>query len=202
MAFQKRAFKLKLLLLIACLAAAGCGDHTVADKRQAAARFDRGVDLALTHRYRESVRELNEAVRMDPDVQGGLAHCVLASIYATCPDASFRDGDKAVVHANLAVKIACSQRRDWGIWWAWAALASAYAEKGEFDRAIAAQQRAIELADQCDEEIGPRLQRNVRACLRLYESQRPLRTGHITVASLGDAWAQRVFSGDFPEIAE
>jgi hypothetical protein len=70
---------------------------------------------------------------VDQSVQGGLAHGVLASIYAICPDASFRDGDKAVVHASLAVKIACSQRRDWGIWWAWAALAAAYAERGEFD---------------------------------------------------------------------
>ncbi len=202
MTLCRKPLQCELLLLIGCLAAAGCGAHSVGKTQQAAVHYVRGTELACARYFEFALQELNEAVRLDPDVASGLGQGGLAWIYATCPDASLRNGENALSHANLAAKIAGRQPTHWGRWFEWAVLAAAYAETGDFDRATAAQQRAIELADQCDDKIGPQLQRNVRACLKLYEAGRPLRTPHVTLALVSDAWAQRVLSGDFPDVAE
>lgn len=191
-----------MLLLAAYVAAAGCGAQSVGRKQQAAVHSQRGIDLAVARDFESALRELNAAVRLDPGGTSGYAHGALAWIYATCPNAGLRDGEKALLHAKRAVKIAAGEPSEWGAWCEWATLAAACAENGDFDGAIAAQQRAIELADQCEEVMGIQLRKNVRACLMLYEARRPLRTPHITLALLDDAWARRVFRGDFPEVAE
>ncbi|REJ97334.1 MAG: tetratricopeptide repeat protein [Planctomycetota bacterium] len=65
----------------------------------------------------------------------------LAWIYATCPDARFRDGKKAVAHARRAMQL--SPARDYAVV---DTLAAALAEDGQFVEAARYQQQATELA--------------------------------------------------------
>jgi len=88
----------------------------------------------------------------------------LAWLLATCEDAAVRDGPGAVAYAKKAV--AATNRK---IPAALATLAAAYAEAGEFAKAIGIQKEAIAL------EHRESLKKDLAARLRLYESNTPYR---------------------------
>jgi len=66
----------------------------------------------------------------------------LADLYATCPEEKFRNGDKAVELASKACELTDYQNHS-GV----NILAAAYAECGNFGKAIEYQKKAIELLD-------------------------------------------------------
>ncbi len=80
---------------------------------------------------------------------------------AACPDGNYRDGDKAVQLAEKACELSDYTDANSLCW-----LAAAHAEKGNFDDAIAWQQKALDLAP-ADEKA------NMRMGLELYEAGRP-----------------------------
>ena len=101
--------------------------------------------------------DLNEAIRLD-------AKCVVAYndcawLLTTCPDASVRNGQRAVTLATEA----CELTR-WKQWQCVGTLAAAYAEMGDFTQAIKHQMKALALTGATEQERVEEQQR-----LQLYE---------------------------------
>jgi tetratricopeptide (TPR) repeat protein len=129
-----------------------------------------GTVLVQQHRIRDGVEEWHKVLAIQPD--NGNAMSNLAWVFATSPDDSLRDGVKAVQLAQEALRI--SARR---IPLLFRTLAAAYAETGEFSKAIQTAQEGIELANsQGNQGLATELQGNIS----LYQEQRPLRDPSLT----------------------
>jgi len=90
-------------------------------------------------------------------------------------------------------------------WNDWACLAAAHAERGDFEKAIENQNKAIECLPTVSEEWRPRIEARVKACLNLYRARKPLRTNAISLGGLSDKWVESILHPGpegFPEIAE
>lgn len=105
------------------------------DPRHAAARQNLATLLLRTGRAREAAGEMEEILRQDPVRLRTLIP--LALIYATHPDASLRDGPRAVVLAQQVVRLAGERDPQ-----ALDLLAAAQAETGRFEDAAATAARA------------------------------------------------------------
>ncbi len=132
------------------------------------AHFELGVVLAAKGDPGEAVGQYREALRLKPDLT--VAKNNLAWILATSPEAKVRDGAQAVELAEQA----CDQS-------AWretvfvGTLSAAYAEAGRFEQAVAASQKACDLA----RSLGQTnlLERN-RELLLHFEHREPYRQGN------------------------
>jgi protein O-mannosyl-transferase len=132
-----------------------------------------GTVLIQQGRIREGVEEWQKVLAIQPDNGNALSN--LAWVLATSPDNSLRDGAKAVQLAEAALRI--SGRR---IPIIFRTLAAAYAESGEFSKAIQVAQQGIELANsQGNSGLATELQGNIA----LYQEQRPLRDPSLTHGS-------------------
>ena len=80
---------------------------------------------------------------------------------ATCNDAEYRDGKKAVIYAKRACDLL-----DWNSQDALDTLAASAAETGNWEDAIKWQKKAIELADESS-------RKELRERLKLYQSETP-----------------------------
>lgn len=98
-----------------------------------------GTMLVQAGRLTEAVDEWQEALRIDAD--NGNANSNLAWVYATSPDASLRDGAKAVELAEHAMRLSRGKNAT-----VFRTLAAAYAESGRFSDAIKTAERGGELA--------------------------------------------------------
>ena len=87
--------------------------------------------------YGRLVSALDDLIGRYPDLYR--AHLRRASLLATCHDAEVRDGKEAVIAATRACDLSAWQYPD-----ALATLAAAYAEAGDFARAVEYEQRAQE----------------------------------------------------------
>jgi len=129
-----------------------------------------GTVLLQQGRIREGVEEWQKVLAIQSDNGNALSN--LAWVFATSPDDSLRDGAKAVQLAQEALRI--SGRR---IPIIFRTLAAAYAESGEFSKAIDTAQQGIELANsQGNSSLATELQGNIE----LYQQQRPLRDPSLT----------------------
>lgn len=105
--------------------------------------------------------EYLEAVRLDPQDAG--IHGYLATFYATALSKKHRDGKAAVALATKACEMTSwKDAKHIGI------LASAFAETGEFDRAIEHLRKALEL-------VPASSRKKLEERLALFESKRPYR---------------------------
>ena len=116
-------------------------------------------------RAREAVLTLELAIARRPDDLTLLKRA--AWVLATSSSAAARNGARAIELAERAV--ARTERRDPV---ALDTLAVAYAETGQFDRAIAAVRQSIDLVPPSERGLGAML----RAHLQLLEARRPIRT--------------------------
>jgi tetratricopeptide (TPR) repeat protein len=129
-----------------------------------------GTVLVQQGRIREGVEEWEKVLTIQPD--NGNAMSNLAWVLATSPDASVRNGAKAVQLASEALRI--SGRR---IPILFRTLAAAYAETGQFSQAIQTAQEGVDLANsQGNSGLATELQGNIT----LYQEQRPLRDPSLT----------------------
>ena len=107
--------------------------------------------VVLTHmgRIREAISEYERALDLNPDSGG--THNNLAWLLATSKDSSIRDGKLAVEHALRAVELGRT-----GAWLD--TLAAAYAESGNFEAAITAEEEAQRLSEWDNPAFLKRLQ--------------------------------------------
>jgi tetratricopeptide (TPR) repeat protein len=100
--------------------------------------LNRAQVLNKNGRYAGALADCGKACEVAPRCPWG--HDYRAWIRATCPDAEFRDGRKAVEEATLACELT-----EWNSPTSLETLAAAAAESGEFDVAVKWQSRALEI---------------------------------------------------------
>ena len=131
----------------------------------AEAHYNLGISLVQKEQFSEAIEHLQKAVELQPgytDAQNSLAR-----LLATCPQASLRNGAKAL---ELAVQ--ASQSTGGGNPAVLGTLAAAYAECGRFSEAVETAQRAIELStSQGDSKLANDLQEQIA----LYRNNTPFR---------------------------
>ena len=122
----------------------------------------RGVAFALKGRYALAKADYEEAHRLNRDYAEPLRN--LAQLLACCPQAKWRDGEKAVKYATRACELSkCRSPRGLHL------LACAHAEAGNHAEAIRQEQKAIE-------RTPPASKRNrkiMHAALTRFESGQP-----------------------------
>ena len=102
----------------------------------------------------------------------------VAWIFATCPDARYRNGAAAVRIAAEAVQI--SQNRNPAVL---DTLAAAQAEAGQFDKAVQTAQRAMSLAGlQGDKTLAAEVQTRLKS----YRNDKPWRDERMGAAESGE----------------
>jgi tetratricopeptide (TPR) repeat protein len=162
----------------------------------AQAFHNRGIVRSKLQAYSQAVEDFSECLRLDAQFPGALterglvreklgdfANAIddyqaalksnpknlmacnnLAWLWATCPDELFRDGPKAVEYATTACELT-----NWKDAEKIDTLAAAHAERGEFDKAVELQERALNL-------VEPALQQEFQSRLDLYRDGQPYRT--------------------------
>jgi tetratricopeptide (TPR) repeat protein len=122
-----------------------------------------GIALLQNGKVDEAITHLQKALRLkpaDPGVQNNLAW-----LLATCPEASLRDGNKAVELAQQANALTGGKNPV-----TLHTLAAAYAEAGRFSEAMETAQRALPLAGA---QSNTRLARQLQYEMKLYQAGSP-----------------------------
>ncbi len=131
----------------------------------ALAHSDLGIAFSQKGQIHEAIAEWQKAIELDPDNSN--ATCNLAWVFATYPDASVRDGPKALELAERAVQLSRGESPR-----VLRLVAAAYAEIGRFSDAIATAKQALQLAtDQNNSDLVTALQGNID----LFKTNTPLR---------------------------
>jgi tetratricopeptide (TPR) repeat protein len=131
------------------------------DPRDVGSYWSRGNAWVAKKEYGNAIADYSEAIRLDPEYAAPYES--RAWIWATCPDAKHRDGKKAVESAIKACKLT-----DWKDFGHLDTLAAAYAESGDFEKAIEFQKKAL---SQCSE----RYRKEFVKRLDLYKAKKPYR---------------------------
>lgn len=135
--------------------------------RHADAYLNRGNARNKKGEYDKAIADYNEALRIRPEDSDALS--ALARLQATCPDAKYRDGKRALENANRAYE------KDGGANWRCIdTLAAACAENGDFEKACQWQEKAIQLAG-TDDSARDRDKEELLSRLDLYRAKKPYR---------------------------
>ena len=126
----------------------------------------RGNALRAQGEYDKAIADYDRALAIDPKF--GLAYESLGWLRATCPNEKYRDGIKAVENASKACQL---DDKGWGNF---DALAAAYAESRDFDKAKQWQEKANEMA-RSDKSVTEQGRRELRSRLELFKQGRPYR---------------------------
>jgi tetratricopeptide (TPR) repeat protein len=121
----------------------------------------RGWNWEQLGEFRKALADYEAAI--EADVEFAQAYNNRAWVLATCPDDSLRDGKAALDDALTACELI--EDDDAGFF---DTFAAAYAEAGDFESAIQSQTKAIELADEDEQE-------DMEQRLELYRSGKPYR---------------------------
>lgn len=138
-------------------------DYTQAialDPKFAKAFHNRAVAYRHKKEYGKAIADLTQAIDLDPSY--AYAYNGLAWLLATCPEAQYRDGKRAVKLATRACELSHGQEH-------LATLAAAYAEEGDFDKAIEWQDKSLKL------EMSPEGRKQGEVMLKHYRDKKPWR---------------------------
>ena len=131
------------------------------DPRYAKAHFNLALIEAKEGRARQAADHYEKCLAVSPDDPMALGN--LAWLYATSPDDSLRNGQRALELARKLEKVAVNPgARMFDI------LAAAYAETGKFDEAVRMAERAVSLTRDDDPSVETR-----RSLVDLYRSGKP-----------------------------
>jgi tetratricopeptide (TPR) repeat protein len=125
---------------------------------------------AMRGRFPEALAQWREALSLNPSHVAALDQA--AQLLASGPDASIRDGPKALEFAQRAVRLTGDREPA-----TLDTLAAAYAEAGRFPEAVQTARRALDLAGQGGNR---QLADGLRARIALYQAGRPFRAGQPT----------------------
>jgi tetratricopeptide (TPR) repeat protein len=130
------------------------------EQKHVEAYLYRALAWAKKKDYEKALSELENAVRIDP--KDASVQNQIAWIRATCPEARWRDGKKAVEAGQRAVEL---KKGNAGFV---DTLAAAYAEAGDFEQAVSLQEQVLQ---------DPRFQNNegARRRLELYRNKMAFR---------------------------
>lgn len=129
--------------------------------------YQSAIELADRGEYADALAHYERAILLGSDSLDCEVYVFAAWLLATCPNTKLRNGPRAV---ELATK-ACedSDYEPWPL----TVLAAAYAQCGDFTKAIAAQTKAIEIYREYT-HLEPAYQETCRDRLRRYESSMTL----------------------------
>ena len=153
----------------ACWAVKKVHDKAIADYSEAirlnpkwvAVYNNRGDAWFAKKDYGKALADYNEAIRLDS--KDALAYGNRAWIWATCPDHKYRDGSRAVESATRACELS-----GWKNAYNHSKLAAAYAELGDFDKALEWQEKAHKVYSEVDRKEWGKL-------LVLFREKKPYR---------------------------
>jgi tetratricopeptide (TPR) repeat protein len=114
--------------------------------------------------YDRAQAEYAEVIRLAPQKEQGYND--QAWMWATCPDATVRNGARAVEYATKACELS-----QWQNFWCLGSLAAACAETGQFEDAIKWQQKALDVAD----GYAAHALEDASKRLELYKARKPFR---------------------------
>jgi tetratricopeptide (TPR) repeat protein len=134
------------------------------DPRVADARFGYAMALVDVNRFADARDQLSQGAQMFPASPGFVL--ALARVLAAAPDATVRDGQRALSMLQ-ALPSAAQQTLDFGM-----VTAMALAESGRFDEAASVQQQVVE---QLPPTIDSQLRQQLTQALRIYQQRQPLR---------------------------
>ena len=121
------------------------------------AYYHRGGTFKLMREYGKAILDCEKAIRLDP--KHDASNWLLAWMLATCQEAKFRDGKKAVAVATKGCELS-----NWKDAYDLDCLAAGYAETGKFEAAVRWQTKANAFwsgdADKADGDIRLRLYRD------------------------------------------
>jgi tetratricopeptide (TPR) repeat protein len=121
--------------------------------------FNRSGAWHVMGEYDKAIADCEEVIKLEP--RFALAYNQRAWIRATCPNEKYRDGAKAVDDATKACDLT-----EWEMPKYLDTLAAAYAEAGQFGKAVEWLEKAIDLASD-EDDFGTRL--------ALYQAGKPYR---------------------------
>jgi tetratricopeptide (TPR) repeat protein len=131
------------------------------DPKYAPAYRDRGLAHGHTKYYKEALDDYENAVKLDAKFIGAFAD--QSFLLATCPEAKFRDGKKAVAAAQKACELG-----DYKNATHFTTLAAAHAEAGDFKEAVKWQKKAMDDAEYMKSNAD-----QAKSRLKLYEADMP-----------------------------
>jgi tetratricopeptide (TPR) repeat protein len=123
--------------------------------------LNRGIWHHWNESFDKALTDFDTSILINPTI--AYAFCARASLRATCPDETFRDGQMALYDARTALELAEEAGQligDWRHRLYLQVMAAAHAENDEFEEAIMVQTRALELAltNRSKSEISQRLE--------------------------------------------
>lgn len=133
------------------------------DPKSAYATGNKSRTLAKLKKYDDAVKGFEAALKLDPMDWLSREYSLFL---ASCPDAKYRDGKRAVELAKKGIEKA-GKDADWNDF---AALAAAYAETGDFELAVAEQRKALD-----DKSLDAEDKKKMEARLELYRAKKPFR---------------------------
>jgi hypothetical protein len=169
-------------------------------------------EVAKTFYQKAQYIDAIHIIEQERDKDNIFPNFLLAWIYSTCPDNNVRNSHKALEYAvdlhsqTLVCTIMYFYLDDplWRqlLWMPWCVSASAYAEQGDFSKAILAQKIAILFSYLLPPNLAKHkesLQSRLNVILKLYENKIPLRSEAIVISIINEQWVKSINLAKTPE---